>query len=335
MALVTGRENVLALYQDAAQKKWVLPCFCTENLTTTEAILCAVAEHGDKIGIKDLPVIVAITNLYDHRAQTPNYTHTRRWDIGLQLFMKDLAILAGPGGPFANLRVMLHLDHVQFDTDHALLNWDMTQFSSIMYDASRVDFANNIRLTAEFVRKQGQNIVIEGACDEVTDATGDAHGGLTTPERAERYLNETGADLMVANLGTEHRAAAGNLTYHGDLARKIAERVKCRMVLHGASSVPGDQIRKLFDDGICKVNLWTALERDSSPQLFAAMVRNAVAVAGPQTVKALQAEGLLAPQLAVQGSASIAHYTTLYRQTIVCTEMKRIVASYLDLWLRP
>ena len=94
MALVTGRENVLALYQDAAQKKWVLPCFCTENLTTTEALLCAVAEHGDKIGIKDLPVIVAITNLYDHRAQTPNYTHTRRWDIGLQLFMKDVAILA-------------------------------------------------------------------------------------------------------------------------------------------------------------------------------------------------------------------------------------------------
>ena len=35
------------------------------------------------------------------------------------------------------------------------------------------------------------------------------------------------------------------------------------------------------------------------------------------------------------GSASIAHYTTLYRQTIVFTEMKRIVASYLDLWLRP
>ncbi len=333
MPLITGRQNVLELYQEASQKKWVLPCFCTENLTTTEAILSALTDHGKKLGIEDLPVIVAITNLYDHRAQTPNYTHTRRWDIGLKLFLKDLEILVGPDGPFSNLRVMLHLDHTQFDTDHELLDWDMSKFSSIMYDASRLDFDSNIRLTAAFVKKQGQNILIEGACDEITDATGDEHGGLTTPERAERYLKETSADLIVANLGTEHRAAAGNLTYHGDLAQKIATRIGCRMVLHGASSVPGDQIRKLFDDGICKVNLWTALERDSSPKLFAEMVRNAVAVAGPKAVKELKAEGLLSTQLDEQGNASISHYTTVYRQEIVFTEMKRIVSSYLDLWM--
>ena len=335
MSLVTGRQAVLDLYREAAQNRWVLPCFCSENLTTTEAILAAAAEHAKKTGIENLPVIVAITNLYDHRAQSPNYTHTRRWDVGLKLFLKDLEILAGADGPFAGLRVMIHLDHTQFDSDHELLRWDMTKFSSIMYDASRLDFDSNIRLTAEFVKEQGGNIVVEGACDEITDATADAHGGLTTVARAERYLAETGADMIVANLGTEHRAAAGNLTYHGDLAREIAARIGCRMVLHGASSVPADQISGLFADGICKVNLWTALERDSTPLLFAEMVRNALAVAGPKTVKALKAEGLLAASVAEQGSASISHYTTLYRQQIVFAEMKRIVASYLDLWLKP
>lgn len=39
MPVVTKRDEVLALYHEAAQKHWVLPCFCSENLTTTEAIL--------------------------------------------------------------------------------------------------------------------------------------------------------------------------------------------------------------------------------------------------------------------------------------------------------
>ncbi len=333
MPLITGRQNVLDLYREAAENRWVIPCFCTENLTTTEAILAASLEHGRKIGKPGLPVTIAITNQYDHRAQSPNYTHTRRWDIGLQLFLKDLEVLTQATSPFADLRVMVHLDHTQFDTDTALLGWDMTRFSSIMFDASRLDFDSNIRLTADFVASRGKEIVVEGACDEITDATGDEHGGLTTPERAERYLRETSADMIVANLGTEHRAAAGTLTYHGELARQVAEKIGCRMVLHGASSVPGGQIRALFDDGICKVNLWTALERDASPVLLTQMVKNAVAVAGPKTVASLKSEGLLGPQVPETGSASISHFTTVYRQDIVYAEMKRIAASYFDLWI--
>ena len=41
MGIVTGREAVLAVYNKAAASRWVLPCFCTENLTTTEAVLHA------------------------------------------------------------------------------------------------------------------------------------------------------------------------------------------------------------------------------------------------------------------------------------------------------
>lgn len=332
MPIVTNRREVRDLYLEAARKGWVLPCFCTENLTTTEAILEAARKHGEVLGTPDLPIIVAITNQYDHRTQSRYYTHTRQWDIGLKLFLADLEVLAGPESPFGKLRIMIHLDHVQFDDDRELLGWDMHRFSSIMFDASKVPFEENIRLTKAFVAAQGDSIVIEGACDEIMDAEGNQRSELTDPEKAERYARETGVDLVVANLGTEHRASGQELIYRGDYARRIRERIGTRIVLHGASSVPNTRIADLFTDGICKVNIWTALERDASPILLRDMVEHAVEVAGSKAVFSMKSEGLLGSACKVEGKASIDCFTTTYRQSIVFQVMTEIAGSYLKLW---
>ncbi|HEY5585977.1 MAG TPA: class II fructose-bisphosphate aldolase [Ruminiclostridium sp.] len=334
MAIITGRKQVLDIYSEAIRNKWTLPCFCTENLTTTEAILAATKEYGDAKGIKDLPVIIAITCQYDHRTQASYYTHTRRWDIGMKLFLGDLKILTAQGSPYENLRVMVHLDHVQFDDDKELLSWDMEQFSSIMFDASKLPFKENMKLTKQFVMEQGAKIVVEGACDEIVDATGNDKSELTTPEKAEEYYNETGVDLIVANLGTEHRASAKDLKYYSDFATKIKDKIGTRIVLHGASSVPGDQISHLIEDGVCKVNLWTALERDSSPALFKSMVENATKVAGKTTVENLKKADLLGTKCSSDEKASLGFFTTEYRQNIIFTEMKKIVNAYLRLWYK-
>ncbi len=334
MPVISKRKEVLDIYAEAERNRWVLPCFCTENLTTTEAVLAAVKDYGGCKGSADLPIIIAITNRYSHRTQSANYTHTRQWDIGLKLFLVDLQILTGPGSPFEKLKVMVHLDHIQFDDDQDLLTWDMNAFSSIMFDASKIPFADNIDLTRRFVAERGQDIVIEGACDEIMDAAGDEKSELTTARRAEQFCRETGVDLIVANLGTEHRADAKNLQYHGDRAREIKARIGTRIVLHGASSVPGEQIVHLIDDGVCKVNLWTALERDSSPLLFTDMVEHAAGVAGAEATERLVDRGLLGRTCSGSGKASIDYFTTAYRQNIIFREMKNIVESYLRLWYR-
>lgn len=332
MAIITERKQVLKIYNEAEHNKWVLPCFCSENLTTTEAILAATKEYGDTKGIMDLPVIVAITCQYDHRTQASYYTHTRRWDIGLKLFLEDLKILTGKGSTYENLRVMIHLDHVQFDDDKELLSWDMGAFSSIMFDASKIPFKENMLLTKQFVKEQGSKIAVEGACDEIVDATGNAKSFLTTAEKAEEYFNKTGVDLIVANLGTEHRASAKDLKYYSDYAKKIKDKIGTRIVLHGASSVPGDQIAHLSKDGVCKVNLWTALERDSSPALLNAMVENASRVAGKDAVENLKKLELLGSKCGAEEKASLGFFTTEYRQNIIFKEMKKIVDGYLKLW---
>jgi len=331
MPLIIERSEVLNIYTEAALNKWVIPCFCSENLTTTEAILEAVKEYGELTGHPDLPVTIAITNNYSHRSQSVNYTHTRNWEVGLRLFIEELKVLTSDCSPYKDLRVMLHLDHIQHDIDSELLDWDMKQFSSIMYDASNLSLDENIRLTRKFVERCGHEIVIEGACDEIIDF-GSGGNELTTPENAERYISQTDCDFIVANLGTEHRATASELHYFGDMAREIKSKIGAKIVLHGASSVGSEQIVKLFDDGICKVNIWTILERDSTNKLFEELVINASKVIGSQQVDRLKSKGLLGDQVISDGKKSIDFYTNLYRQSIIFEEMKKIVNSYLSIW---
>ncbi len=334
MPIIRSYADVKAEYEKAAKRGWVIPCFCSENLTTTEAILSAVKEYGDEKGIPDLPVILAITVRYAHRSQAGYYTHTRNWRTGLDLFTADAGVLTGKDSPFRDLRVMLHLDHVQYDLDAELLAGDLSDYSSVMFDASALPFEENIRATAAYVEKMKGKILIEGACDEIFDAGGLEHNAITTPENAQRYKEATGVDLIVANLGTEHRASGKDLKYLSGAAAAIRDRIGHTIVLHGTSSVPNEQVAHLYEDGICKVNIWTSLERDSSPALFGRMARSAVETAGPAAVRRLIDEGYLTEKAMGADSARLTHFTTVSRQDIIFQEMKRLVGIYLRMWYK-
>ena len=331
MPIITGRDNVLAVYAEAAARGWVIPCFCTENLTTTEAILTAADEFAAERGLAHVPVTLAITNQYGHRSQSVNYTCTRKWDVGLKLFYADAKIVSEE---FPNVDLLLHLDHAQYDSDAGLLESDLSGYSSVMYDASALPLEENIARTRAFVEKKGSEIVIEGACDEIVDATGADRCEITDAAKCADYMARTGADMVVANLGTEHRASGKTLHYYADAANAIREKIGHRIVLHGTSSVTNEQVKNLFADGICKVNIWTALERDSSPALTEFMVRNAAKAGGPETEARLVEAGYLTKEKQTGEAASLSAFTTTARQEIIFREMKRIVRSYLELWYR-
>jgi fructose-bisphosphate aldolase class II len=332
--IINQYEEVRACYDYAAEKGWVIPCLCTENQTTTEAILAAAKAHKEKYGVKRLPVSIAITVNYHGRTQAPNYNAARDWKTGLRLFYDDIAALTERGALYEDIDVLVHLDHVQFDDDRELLDSDLSKYSSIMYDASNLPFDENIKYTAAFSKTNKGKIFIEGACDEIIDAGGAAHNELTTPEKAKRYMDATNVDMIVANLGTEHRASGKELKYFGETARKIKQEIGTRIVLHGASSVSNDQIQNLFSDGICKLNIWTILERDSSPVLFCNMVKNAVKVAGRDEVKKLIEEGYLTDKCLSDGKSMISHFTAMYRNDIVFGKMKEIAGDYFELFCK-
>ncbi len=332
MPIITKREEVLDIYQEAAKKGWVIPCLCTENLTTTEAILEAASEFGKAHGLAHVPVTLAITVQYEHRSQSRNYTHSRNWETGLKLFQADAKVLMREGGDYDNVDLLLHLDHVQHDLDAKLCESDLSGFSTIMYDASTLPLEENIAKTRGFVERKGQEIMIEGACDEIVDAGGEAHNDITTAEKCADYMERTGVDMVVANLGTEHRASGKDLKYHGEAARAIKELIGPRIVLHGTSSVSNEQVRRLFEDGVCKVNIWTALERDASPKLLEFLVHNASKAAGPETVEKLIREGYLTEKCGTGEKEALAAFTTVARQDVIFRVMKDMVREYLEMW---
>jgi fructose/tagatose bisphosphate aldolase len=332
MPLILNRKHVLEIYEEAYEREWVLPTFNTENLTTSEAVLSAVLEYGEQIGQDNLPIIIGITNKYNKRPQSVYYTLTRQWQIGLGLFLEDLRVLTSPESPFASLRVMVHLDHIQWDHDEELIKSGLSRFSSIMYDASSLPLEENIIKTASFVEQHGDSIYIEGACDEISEAADSSDNELTAPEVAEQYFHETGVDLIVANLGTEHRTSIAALHYNNELAKKITQLIGKRLCLHGTSSVQPNQIATLFSDGVRKANVWTALERDSSPTLFRDMLNNAAKIIGAETASKLVKEELLGKNADYISAISINYCTTTYRQEILFHQMKKIVTNYLQAW---
>ena len=88
----------------------------------------------------------------------------------------------------------------------------------------------------------------------------------------------------------------------------------------------------MFNDGVCKVNIWTALERDTSKPLFYDMVKNASKVAGPEIVEKLIEEGYLTEKCRTGEKTNIAYFTARYRQGIIFEEMKKMVTAYLEMW---
>ncbi|MBR1989548.1 MAG: class II fructose-bisphosphate aldolase, partial [Firmicutes bacterium] len=69
------------------------------------------------------------------------------------------------GCKYEDVDVLLHLDHVQFDDDIELINSDLSEYSSIMYDASALPFEQNIEATAAFVKRmKGKISMAKTAC---------------------------------------------------------------------------------------------------------------------------------------------------------------------------
>ena len=267
MSLITNVEEVRSIYQEAALRNLSLPTFCAENIQTIEAILQATDEFGEEYQLKHVPIVIAFTGHYHGRQQLANYTSLRNIEEGYLAIKSDILRLTRKDGPYNGLRVMVHLDHAHPVKDRSIIEDGIGFFASVMYDCSHLALAANAKLTAAFVRQFRDKLLIEGAVDEILESGQTVKSELTRAEDAERYVHETGVDLIVCNLGTEHRATMADRKYNGQRAREISKKVGKILVLHGTSSLSNKEIGSLANDGVVKVNIWTRLEETGGQAL--------------------------------------------------------------------
>jgi fructose-bisphosphate aldolase class II len=180
-------------------------------------------------------------------------------------------------GLLDEVEVIPFMDHgwAPHEVDLELMHeaWFQAAVGIIMFDASAFDFDENIRLTAEFARQVKHQVVVEACPDKVYEHSAllakrlSEADLLSRPEAVERFVAQTGVDLIVPNLGTEHRSASHTpLRYRRDLAQEIARRVGPIQALHGTSSL-GGRLATVGQDGICKINYYTAMARAATQSL--------------------------------------------------------------------
>ncbi|MGX8907695.1 class II fructose-bisphosphate aldolase [Streptomyces netropsis] len=179
----------------------------------------------------------------------------------------DLAPIAAATAAVARAstaRLSLHLDHVE---DVALLHAAHAHgFGSVMFDASRRGYGENVKATAEAVRwGHERGMWVEAELGRVGGKAGepplDAHapGVRTDPAEAAAYVGDTGVDALAVAVGSSHAMTERTATLDHALITRLRDAVPVPLVLHGSSGVPDAELRRAVAAGMVKINVGTAL----------------------------------------------------------------------------
>ncbi|MEU7278905.1 class II fructose-bisphosphate aldolase [Streptomyces sp. NPDC045431] len=158
----------------------------------------------------------------------------------------------------------LHLDHVvSRDLLHAAY---AEGFGSVMFDASKRPYGDNVKATAEAVRwGHERGMWVEAELGRIGGKDGepplDAHtpGVRTDPAEAAAYVADTGVDALAVAVGSTHAMTTRTATLDHTLIAALRDAVPVPLVLHGSSGVPDPELRAAVAAGMTKINIGTAL----------------------------------------------------------------------------
>jgi fructose-bisphosphate aldolase, class II len=173
--------------------------------------------------------------------------------------LRPVAAAAAQLAQAAAVPVALHLDHVD---DPALLHQAADAgMSSVMFDASALDYAANIaatRAAAEWAHAHG--LWLEAELGEVGGKDGaHAPGVRTDPAEAAAFTAATQADALAVAVGSSHAMTTQTARLDHELIARLAAAAGVPLVLHGSSGVPDQELTRAVRHGIVKVNIGTAM----------------------------------------------------------------------------
>ncbi len=221
---------------------YAVGAFNTVNLETTRAIIEAAKEASS-------PVIVQMTEkTFDYAGGRAMYHLT-----------KNIAEMYAPEIP-----VGIHLDHGK--------NFEVVErameigFSSVMYDGSRKDYADNVIMTKKIVEiAHGRGVVVQAELGNVPyigemqmeDVAWEEY--MTDPDQAVQFVKETGIDTLAVAIGNAHGFFRERSEPDFDRLSTISGLIDIPLVLHGASDWQNGRVVEVIKRGINCFNVDTAL----------------------------------------------------------------------------
>lgn len=165
----------------------------------------------------------------------------------------------------ASVPVTVHYDHgLTFDRCMQALRLG---FSSVMFDCSTKSYEDNAEAVAEMVKIcHGMGVTVEGELGHVGDNEGAGKLAkpsdyFTDPDMAVDYVKKTGIDALAIAVGNAHGDYKFQPKLDFERISVISERTGLPLVLHGGSGLSDDDFREAVKRGICKINIFTDLDK--------------------------------------------------------------------------
>jgi ketose-bisphosphate aldolase len=165
--------------------------------------------------------------------------------------------------------IFLNADHSKtFESSKLAL---FLNYDEVLVDGSELSLEENIKIVKEIVSLRDENNFsvliegevgfIEGKSEVQKEEVEIKEEYLTNPEDALRFVEETKVDLLAVSIGNIH----GILPYEPKLdferGEKIAKLVKIPLVLHGASGISIENIKKCILIGFKIIHINTEFRK--------------------------------------------------------------------------
>jgi len=218
------------LLLDGHKRGYGVPAYDTFNYETTKIVFDAAEAAGT-------PVII----MYYPGSSMPMHIFAQ--------MVKEMGALSKV--PFA-----LHLDHSpSFEICMKAIH---AGFTSVMIDASKLPFDQNVAVTKQVVQAaHAMGVDVEGELGTVGRNEAVNRDLFTQPDEAARFVEETGIDSLAVAIGNNHGVYIEEPDLDIVLLRRINTVAGVPLVLHGTSMIPVDQLKEAVRNGISKTNIAT------------------------------------------------------------------------------
>lgn len=227
MPLVSGHDVIA----ECTSRHLVAGAFNTTNIETTMGIVAAIERTGVPTFIQCAPtnaVLSGFEYIYD-------------------MVARRLASCDVP--------VALHLDHGK--SLDAVEDALAAKFTSIMIDASEEPYAENVATSAKARSMCGPDIALEaelGSIGGKEDELGPEEESATDPTQVAGFVEAVGCDMLAVSVGNVH-GYAPNARIDFDLLAEIQAASPVPLVIHGGSGLPPEQLGRLHEFNVVKVNV--------------------------------------------------------------------------------
>ena len=232
--------NPLSFIRKAKKKRVAIAAFNIHNMETIQAVVECAAEERTPVILQTTPGTLK--------------------HAGISYIAANVRVAAEQ----TDIPIALHLDHCpSFQT---IVQAIQHGYTSVMIDGSELPYRENIALVKEVGKvARAAGVAVEGEIGRIGGTEDDLtideqEATLTIPKEAEEFALETGVDILAIAIGTAHGLYQGEPKLDFTRLQHIRELVKLPLVLHGASGVGDESIRRAIQLGISKINIATELK---------------------------------------------------------------------------